>query len=344
MKIGMMSPWNVPCAASLHAQLIGNAWLQKGHNITVFAPYGPPTTRKTDESWIVRNYSLGKPPSLDSAPLLDMDYDVFVLQQIPPIPVKLLLPLASKVKRKAKTIVVIHQGRPPSAELLKFPWDAVVCFDERYKKLLVRAFPEEKVRIIPYPCHSVKHGDKAEARKKLLLPLDRMILLIYGIAVHHHIHLLPTLGRVNKRSPLLFLIHTGVRDWFEIYETAKSHYDFVEVRMGILGTNELYAYLHASDALIYHRDSSVDVVVPSTIFVCMGGGCPILASKSNFVEMLNREVLKYRDLPELEELLLHGRNRFQSTVVAATQYARRNSGDKIAAEFINLFEKLSERR
>jgi len=340
MRIGMMSTWNIPCGASLHAQLIGSAWLQRGHELTVFAPYGPPTTREEDEPWIVRNYSLGKPLCLDSSPLLSMDYDVFVLQQMPPTPMRLLLSLAAKIKKKAKTVAVIHEGRPPSVEFTKFPWDALVCFDERYKEFLLSAFPEEKIHIIRYPCHPVEHGDRVEARRELLLPSDRMIVLIYGIAVHHHIHLLPSLERVNKKKPLLFLIYTGVHDWFDIYETTKSRYDFVEVRMGVLEMDELYRYLHASDALIYHRDSSVDIVVPSTIYACMGSGCPILASSSNFVEKLKREVLKYQDLNRLQQLLLYGADEFQSAVAAATRYAQKNSADKIAAKFIKLFKKL----
>ncbi len=342
MKIGMMSTWNVPCGASVHAKFVGTAWVLSGHKLTVFAPYSTPIIGKQDEPWIIRNYSLSKGSSFDSQPLLDKDYDIFLLQYIPPMPMKQLLHIAPKIKKKAKTVVIIHEGNSPGKELCKFPWDAVVCFDERYKRFLTNVFPEKKIHIITYPCHPVEHGNKVEARKKLFLPQDKMVLFIYGIAVHHHIPLLPTIERVGKGKPLLLLVHTNVQDWFDIYEAIKSRYIFIDLRMGILELNELYTYLHASDALIYHRDSSVDIVVASTIYQCMGAGCPILASDTNFVETLNREVLKYRNLNELQRLLLDPdlKDRLRSTVEAAIKYANHNSAVKIAKKFIQLFKRL----
>lgn len=344
MKISMLSTWSLFCGASVHAQLIGNAWVKQGHKPTVFAPHGVPLTETQDEPWVIRNYSLAKSASLDPAPLLDMDSDIFLLQQIPQMPIKSLLPIASKIRSKAKTVVVIHQGRPPSSELCEFPWDAVVCFDERYRRFLVNLFSEEKIHIIPYPCYPVKHGDKIEAREKLRLSPDKMILFIYGVAVHQYFHLLPLMERINKENPLIFVVITGVRDWFDLFEAAKRRYDFIALEMRRPSMDELYTYLHASDALIYHRDSSVDVVVPSTIYTCMGSGCPILALYSNFVETLETEVLKYKNLDELQELLLRGRDKLQSTVEAAAKYANRNSADNIAIKFIELFERLKERR
>jgi len=342
MKIGMMSTWNVPCGASLHAHLVGNAWIQAGHNLTVFAPYGVPIIQRQDEPWIIRNYTLDEVGSFDLLPLSDMDYDIFVLQHIPSMPMKQLLQIASKIKEKAKTVVVIHEGRPLTGELRKFPWDAIVCFDKRYKSFLKNVWAEEKINIIPYPCHPVEHGDKIQARKKLGLPLDKMILMVYGVAVHHYFHILPFLERVNKEKPLIFLVFTGIRDWFDLFETARSRYEFIKPKMEILTLDALYTYLHASDALIYHRDSSVDVVVASTIYVCMGAGCPILASASNFVETLKREVLKYKRLDEFEKLLLKKEGKLESVVEAATKYVNRNSADKIAMKFIRLFKKSKE--
>ena len=83
-------------------------------------------------------------------------------------------------------------------------------------------------------------------------------------------------------------------------------------------------------------------MVASTIYVCMGAGCPILASASNFVETLKREVLKYKRLDELEKLLLKKEGKLESVVEAATKYVNRNSADKIAMKFIRLFKKSKE--
>jgi len=342
MKIGMISTWNVPCGASVHAKLIGTAWIEAGHKLIVFAPYGVPIIANHNESWIIRNYSLNKEGFFDTNTLLNEDFDVFVLQYIPPMPVKKLLSVASKITRKSKTVVITHEGNLPGKELRKFPWDAVVCFDKRYKKIIKEAFNEKKIHIINYPCHPVHHGDKIEVRKKLGLPLDKMILIVYGIAVHHYFHIIPMLERVNKKKPLMLIIFTGMHDWFDLFKTAKTKYKFINPQMEVLTTEKLYTYLHASDALIYHRDSSIDVVVASTIFVCMGSGCPVLASDSNFVETLSQEIIKYEELDELEELLLAPdiKDRFESTVEAATKYVEHNSADRIAKKFIMLFKSL----
>jgi len=342
MNIAMMSTWNVPCGASVHSKLIGNSWIKAGHKLTIFAPYGVPIIEKQNESWIKRNYSLNKDDSFDAELFLDNDFDIFVLQQIPPMPIKRLLSIAPEIKKKAKTVVIIHEGNPPGRELRKFPWDAVVCFDKRYKKFLKEAFNDKKIRIINYPCHPVLHGDKIKTRKNLDLPKDKMILMVYGIAVHHYFHIIPTLQRVNKERPLMLVVFTGVRDWFDLFRTARTEYKFINPQMDVLTTEKLYKYLHASDALIYHRDSSIDVVVASTIFECLGSGCPILASDSNFVETLGNEIIKYGGLDKLEELLLSPdiKDKFKNTVEIATRYAEHNSADNIAEKYIKLFKSL----
>jgi hypothetical protein len=38
MKIAMMSRWNIPCGVSLHAELVGRAWVEMGHDLQVLAP------------------------------------------------------------------------------------------------------------------------------------------------------------------------------------------------------------------------------------------------------------------------------------------------------------------
>jgi len=150
--------------------------------------------------------------------------------------------------------------------------------------------------------------------------------------------------RINKKNPLVLVVFTGIKDWFDLFEVARSRYDFIKPKMETLSENKLYPYLHACDAMIYHRDSSVDVVVPSSIYKCMGSGCPILAFNSNFVETLKKEVLKYKNLDELQKLLLEKRDIMKSTVEAATKYVNRNSGGKIARKFIQLFKSLESQK
>jgi len=38
MKIGMMTRWNVSCGVATHAEPLGRAWVEMGHELKVFAP------------------------------------------------------------------------------------------------------------------------------------------------------------------------------------------------------------------------------------------------------------------------------------------------------------------
>lgn len=67
------------------------------------------------------------------------------------------------------------------------------------------------------------------------------------------------------------------------------HFDVSEVFP--LTINELYTYLHASDVLLIHKESSrYKAVNSSTICQTLGSGCPILFHDSNYVELHGKEV------------------------------------------------------
>ncbi|MFZ2070379.1 MAG: hypothetical protein WAV32_01995 [Halobacteriota archaeon] len=339
MKIGMMSTWNVPCGAAVHAELVGRSWIEKGHKLTVFAPLEEIKTREKDEPYVIRNYSKDY---LNPEPFIEADYEAFVHHNISKMPMKELFDIFPRIKEKAKTVLIAHQGRIlDDPYFAKFDWDAIVCFDERWKRFLVDIFPAEKIHIIPYPCHPICHGDKTEARRKLGLPEDKKIVLIYGISAHKYFSLLPRIARLNKKYPLILLVLTSVDDWFDLFEALKWRYKFIELRKEALSTEELYTYLHASDCLIYHSDSSRDAVLSSTVHLCMGAGRPILAHYSNFVEEFNTEVLNYGDVEEKLMDVFEDRESCKATLKAASEYVKRNSAEVIAQKFIQLFETLA---
>ena len=86
---------------------------------------------------------------------------------------------------------IIHEAELSSdPSFYQFQWESIVCFDQRYRKFLREAFPEEKIHIIPFPCHPVTKGNKTEARLKLALPLNMKILLIFGQHVEKDLELL----------------------------------------------------------------------------------------------------------------------------------------------------------
>ena len=105
----------------------------------------------------------------------------------------------------------------------------------------------------------------------------------------------------------------------------------------------LYRYLHASDCLLYNKPSRPVVVVASTVYQCLGAGCPIVGRASNFSYPFNEEILKYRDLYEMEENIIdvfEEGEKFQRQQKAIRQYLKTKSAGPVADQFIKLFKGL----
>ena len=355
MKIKMMSRWNVSCGVSTHAELVGRAWVQMGHDVEILAPIETNLDNiiQKDDVFVRRCYTLGEgwrgsaEPVFDHEPFINDECDVFVVQNLEMLPMEDFLRVYPIIRKKSPTVLVIHEGGPPkNPHFYMFDWDAVVCFDERYKNFLKNIFPEEKIYIIPYPCHPVKKGNRLNAREKLNLPANRKIIFNYGIGVFRHIHYLPTLNRINSRDPLIFLTITSVKDWYELFSLLKSRYDFIDLRPGPITIDELYKYLHASDVLLIHKDTADAVVVSSTAYLCMGAGCPLLVSDTNFFETLNNEVIKFRGLKDFTKKLMGIFNEekwVRESLKAAEKYVTDHSPEKIGEKFLELFDSLRTR-
>jgi len=351
MKIGMMTRWNVPCGVAAHAEPVGRAWVEMGHDLKVFAPveWNAPQTQE-DEPYVVRCYRLNSGWRkkegffFDPAPFVEDSFDIFVVQNLELMPMPELFEIYPIIRERARTVLVVHEGGPPTdSDFYKFQWDAIVSFDDRYREFLSPLFPGQRIEIVPYPCHPLSKGDKYDARLRLNLPQDRKIIFNYGLGVFRHLHLLPTVERLSKRYPILFLTLTDVEDWFELFAGLQGRYEFLETRKGPVSTEELYAYLHASDALVIHKDTSAAVVVSSTAYLCLGSGCPILAYDTNFFETLGDEVIKYRSLEELAQRLediFEGKENVGRTLETAEKYVSENSGWEIGKTFVTLFESL----
>ena len=344
MKIRMMTRWNAACGVSVHAESIGRAWVEMGDEVTILAPIEHPSTIITnkDEPYVIRCYRLNSyfskkswwkdmPFYFDPKPFLENDYDLFVVQNLEILPMAPLLEIYPKIKEKAKTLMIVHEGGlPKDPNFYKFGWDRIVCFDERYKRFLTKAFCEEKIEIIPYPCHPVSLGNKEESRKRLRLPLDKKIIFNYGMGVYRHLHLLPKIERLSKEYSLIFLVVTDNPDWFDLWEAVSGRYRFVKLIKRALTVGELYTFLHASDAFLIHKDSSERVVVSSTVYLCLGSGCPILAHAVNFVETLDKGIMKYGDLTQRLIEVFEEKEVYKLTVKEALQYAQNNSDSIIA--------------
>ncbi len=347
MRIAMMSTWNAACGVSTHAELIGREWVRMGHELKVFAPANDEKViTDKDESYVTRCYTVDrepvkglKPSSLDKEVCLESDYDIFIIQNLELMPMDKLLEIWPQIKARAKTIQVIHEGYPPPyPEFYRFDPDAIVCFDERYLKLFSRKFLREKIRIIPFPCHPLELGDRARARRKLGLPLEKKIIFTYGLSMWLRLFPLPAVAELAKTYDLLWLM-ISAEGGRELLNRAKGKYRFIEARYAALSLEELYTYLHAADALLLYTQNP-NMVVSSMVYLCLGSGCPIIISEGRYTEDLGEEVFKYRDFDELKEVLAEvfaGRKPEQKAV---EKFMAEKSARGVAQRFIGLFESL----
>ena len=131
-----------------------------------------------------------------------------------------------------------------------------------------------------------------------------------------------------------------MQDWYDLFEVAKERYKFIELRKGPVSLELLYTYLHASDVLLLHKDSTEVTTVSSTIYLCLGSGCPILTYNTNFVEDLDGEVIKYKKISKPLEEIFEGEIKVKIALMKAEELVKRNSSYEIGKRFIELFEKL----
>jgi len=355
MKIGMICLWNAANGPSIHAELVGRAWVKLGHQLRVFSakrhPDARPTSQK-DEDFVIRHFSVDevipvtRATRFDPSPLLNEEYEVFVAQNVERLPAEKLLEVFPKIRERAVTVQVVHEGKAPEDPLYhKFDWDATVCFDQRYKDYLVKSFPADRIHMIPYPYHDLQLGDKEKARKKLGLPLDERIVFSFGFRPKDVVSVLPALKEIAKEYPLRYLIIANPESYVDELHEAKKKYDFIDLQVRPLPLEELYTYLHASEALLIQRESSqkYKAVVSSSVCQLLGSGCPILFHESNFVELHGDEIIKYRDFEDLKTKLAElFESKFDLKSVKA--FLRDHNAEKIAERFLRLFEELMNTR
>lgn len=355
MRIGMMCLWNAANGPSIHAELVGRAWVKLGHQLRVFSANRHPDARPTfqkDEDFVIRHFSVdevtpfSRATYFDPSPLLNEEYDVFVAQNVERLPAERLLEVFPRIRERAATVQVVHEGRAPKDPLYyKFDWDAIVCFDQRYKDYLVKYFPAEKIRMIPYPYHPLELGDKGKARKKLKLPLDEKIVFSFGFRPKDIVSILPALKAIAKEYPLRYVIIANPQSDVGELRQAKKKYDFIDLQVRPLPLDELYTYLHASDALLIHRESSrkYKAVVSSSVCQVLGSGCPILFHESNFVELHGEEIVKYQDSEDLKAKLIDlFQGEFDLGPVEA--FLEDHCAERIAERYLQLFEELMRNR
>lgn len=342
MKIALMSAWNTDSGVAVHTEPLGKAWLEMGHKLIVFSFikddfHGEGFTGE-DEDFVIRCVGTNERTKyLDPRPILTSDYDIFVVQDLGIFPQDKLGKIFDLIKRKAKTIHIVHENAlPEEPAFYQFDWDAVVYFDER-QVFLRDVYPD--THYIPFPCFPLRQGNKQKARRKLNLPLDKKIVLSF--CQRGYSLFLP--GRNHQLEDALFLA-VGPPE-FDVLEKFSPDPMRMIREEEVLSKERFDDYLFASDALILHKfESRGHAVVSSTAFQALGIGCPILVPRiSDFFRPLGEEVLRYVDRDELRANLVdifEGGPKSKAARQAALEYAQRHSPENIAQSYLELFESL----
>jgi hypothetical protein len=344
-----MGAWNTDSGASIHSELIGREWVKAGHQLAVFSFYeysihGTALTND-DEDYVYRCFTTSNHPNvkLDPIPFLREEYEIFVVEDLGMLPQDQLRKIFHGIKRKAKTLTVIHDGKlSEDPSFYQFEWDAIVGFDERYIKFLKEGYPEELINQIPYPCYPLNVIDKMKAREMLHLPKDKNIIFMFGSAAAYGIETIPWIEKICANYPIMILIVSKDRAALTKASEYLGKID-VNIREETLTISKLYDYLHASDALIYNKPSQKHVTVSSTVFQCLGSGCPIIARESGFIENMPNIILKFNNENSFRNSVinvLEQREKYHLTMKEAKEYVFRNSSKIVADKFISLFRSL----
>ncbi|MBW1998986.1 MAG: glycosyltransferase [Deltaproteobacteria bacterium] len=342
MHIAMMTAWNTDSGVAVHAEPIGRAWKNMGHDVTIFShitnDYHGEGFTKDDEDYVTRCFGTQRTNFLDPRPLLTTHFDVLVVQDLRMLPVENLSKVFPLLKHKARTVHVVHENQLPKEPwFYQFDWDGVVYFDEK-QNFLNEVYPHAK--LIPFPCFPVRRGDKTEARKKLDLPLDKHI--VYNFCHRGYSPFLRDLrDDLKKDTVLLYVIPPG----YQMVEKDDPPPWMIIREESVLSEERFDDYLFASDCLILHKFQSLYLgVVSSTAFQALGAGCPIFVPNgSDYFTPLRNELLHYNDVSELNDMLkelCENEDMRERVLDAADGFVHMNSPEIIAKLFIDFFIEL----
>jgi glycosyltransferase involved in cell wall biosynthesis len=347
MNIAMMSAWNQTSGVSIHAELVGRKWIEQSQELLVFSfletDFHGRSLVGQDEDYVIRCFGTRQATNfLDPIPFVENDYEIFVAQDINMIPMDKLAKIFPIIKRKAKTVHVVHESRlSHEPSFYSHEWDDLICFDNRFKDFLSRVYPEDRIHIIPFPCTRWNPKDKKKAREELDLPLDAKIVFVFGQKWRHIKHEeIEVLKDLSKKYDLLTII---------ISETQRVvGFDLPECtcifKKEVLDRDRLQQYLHASDTWLFPK-RSIDnfAVLSSTIHFAMGSGCIVTARDSNFLYGIKDTVLSYNTQEEFKNCLIEAfeeGDNWKRARVAAKRYSEEHESGKISSIFLKLFKNL----
>ncbi|HEX54858.1 MAG: hypothetical protein DRO90_01660 [Candidatus Altiarchaeales archaeon] len=356
-RIALMSSWNAACGVSVHAELIGREFIRQGHELKVFAPltYEDDHTYlwfNLDEEFVTRNFSFlrygnrYKDEKLLSFLYLDPsfaeeDFDFFIVEKPTSIPLNKLLPLFNKIKKRARTIAIMHEGLvPENPYFFKFDWDSIVVFDERYKEVFSEIFPRENIHIVPFPCYMPEKKDKKEARRALNLGINGSVIFTYG-RFYFLRDVLALLNDIHEEYNIRYICMVrNIKRYIELSELMKR-FRFLDVRLSRfpIFSDEFHNFVFSADCVLFYRKPALHNPVSSSAHICLGFLRPLLCPDNEFFYTFKNEVIKYRRIEEIKKIIIdiiENEEYIRKTIKAASDYTMRNSADRIAKKILNL--------
>lgn len=352
MRISLISAWNTDSGSGIHAEFIAREWIKMGHKVSVFSfiksDFHGKNFLREDEPYVTRCFGTPRTNFLDPRPIIKTPLDILVVEDLGMLPKDKLAKIFPNLKEKVKaTINIIHDNELSSdPSYYQFDWDKVIVFDERYKEIFKEVYSKKEIEIIPYPCTFLKKGDKEKARDKLNLPKNKKIIFTYGWWVKGLIPFLPIFPKINQKWPLYFLIVTREKSIKKEYLELENEEIEIDFREKFVTLEELFDYLHASDALVLGDKTTTGPVISSSALMSIGAGTPIVMPRSNFSETFKDEVLKYSNSKELKENIFEvfeKKEKYKKTIKAAEDFVKKNNPKVIAEKYIKLFEKIKRR-
>ena len=344
-KIAILSRWNATCGVSMHAELIGREFMKLGNEIVVFAPTLESANKwwhhlpiKDDEDFVVRCYEEispeGKGGKIQTEKILD-NYDIFIIESYSSIPHSEIERILPKIKKSAKTVLVVHEG---SRKQLKYSnldmFDAIVVFDERYKREIL--YDHENVHIIPYPCHPIRRRNETKAS-------DELVFFSFGRQpIREYSDYIAVLKDLRNKYDLIYRIVRSDNKSLGISESWIDH------RFERVSLEKLYDYLYSSNVHLLPKGETSYVVVSSTLCQCLGSLCPVVAPATRHFEALPEKdgikpAVLYNDRSDLKakiERLIEDDDYRTSVIKMAEEYVNENSSEIVAKKFMKLFNEL----
>lgn len=237
--------------------------------------------------------------------------------------------------------------------------DAVIVHTEVMKEaLLTWDFPESKIEIIPHGIETGELVNPIEARRKLDLPLDKTIILSFGLItwsknLHKNIRII---SRLSKRFPEIHYLIAGFPQVVrrhsanamyakELTRQIKCHRN-MSINISFIPHDRIKYYLCAADIYLLNY-TRTPASSSGNACLSLTYGIPSVTSRAHLLDAMTEDVCLKVDInapKQVEQALVRLltdsdlRNRLREK---ALETAKARSWDKIAGLHIQLYEKVT---